>query len=174
MSISLVLTIIGSDRPGLVEALSRTVTDHGANWLESRMARMAGKFAGILRVEVEEAKAQALTAALRGLQSQGLTVVVESGAAAVASPVGEQRIAKLHFVGHDRPGIVKEISRAIAAKGINVDELVTECISAPMSGEPLFKATVTLRVPAGVKAAELSAELDRVAAALQLDLTLTD
>ena len=176
MSTSLVLTVIGADRPGLVEALSRTVTEHGANWLESRMAKLAGKFAGILRVEVEEAKAPALTVALRALQSQGLAVVVESGdgRAAAAVETATQRTATLHFIGHDRPGIVREISGAIARRGINVDELLTERVSAPMSGEPLFKATVTLRIPPGVATAELGAELDRLAGELQLDLTLTE
>ena len=48
----LVLTLIGPDRPGLVESLAKRVTAHGGNWVESRMAHLAGQFAGILRVEV--------------------------------------------------------------------------------------------------------------------------
>ena len=50
----LVLTLIGSDRPGLVEAVAEVIAGHGGNWLESRMAHLAGKFAGILRVEIPE------------------------------------------------------------------------------------------------------------------------
>ena len=53
MRTSLVLTIIGDDRPGIVEQLAEEVLDAGANWEESRMARLAGKFAGLLRVSVE-------------------------------------------------------------------------------------------------------------------------
>ncbi len=44
----LVLTLIGPDRPGLVEAVAEPIAAHGGNWLESRMAHLAGQFAGIV------------------------------------------------------------------------------------------------------------------------------
>ena len=49
---NLVLTLIGPDRPGLVEAVAQPIAANGGNWLESRMAHLGGKFAGILRVDV--------------------------------------------------------------------------------------------------------------------------
>ena len=52
METYLVLTVIGDDRPGLVEALAETIAAHEGNWLESRMSHLAGKFAGLLRVSV--------------------------------------------------------------------------------------------------------------------------
>ena len=55
MQIPLVMTIISPDRTGLVEAVARAVADHGGNWLESRMCRLGGEFAGILRVEIPAA-----------------------------------------------------------------------------------------------------------------------
>ena len=67
MNQSLILTVIGPDRTGLVEAVARHVTAHGGNWLESRMARLAGKFAGILRVQVPDEQVDELTSALRDL-----------------------------------------------------------------------------------------------------------
>ena len=48
----LVMTVIGQDRPGLVESVAALVAENGGNWLESRMSRLGGHFAGILRVEV--------------------------------------------------------------------------------------------------------------------------
>ncbi len=60
MGTSLVVTVIGNDRPGIVERLSEVVLGAGANWEESRMARLAGKFAGILRISVKAANADAL------------------------------------------------------------------------------------------------------------------
>ena len=42
MEESLVMTVMGEDRPGLVEALARTVSERGGNWLESRMSHLAG------------------------------------------------------------------------------------------------------------------------------------
>jgi glycine cleavage system regulatory protein len=49
MSLSLVLTVIGDDRPGLVERLSAAIGKHGGNWLQSSMSHLSGKFAGIVR-----------------------------------------------------------------------------------------------------------------------------
>ena len=72
----LVLTVIAEDQPGLVERLAQCIAEHGGNWLESRMSRMAGQFAGILRVAVPSEAHAALTAALQGLQAQGIRVLL--------------------------------------------------------------------------------------------------
>src|SRR5262245_39151965 len=127
MRLSLVLTVIGEDKPGLVEQLSDQVLGAGANWEESRMARLSGKFAGILRVTVDESQAERLTAGLGSLEAAGLRVVVERS--------GEQspfRTIGLELVGHDRPGIIREISRALTHGGVNIEELETEVTRAPM------------------------------------------
>ena len=79
MHVSLVMTVIGDDRPGLVGSISRAVADHDGNWLESHMTRLAGKFAGILRVEVPADKTAALETRLHELASTGLHVIVEAG-----------------------------------------------------------------------------------------------
>ena len=72
----LVMTVIGQDRPGLVDSIAALVAAHGGNWLESRMSRLGGQFAGILRVEVPSENEPALVAELKKLESRGLTVVV--------------------------------------------------------------------------------------------------
>jgi len=170
LSVSLVLTLIGEDRPGLVGLLSEAVSDHDGNWLESRMSRMAGRFAGILRANVPEANADALIAALSSLESQGLRVVVERSTYSDAE--SEFRRIPLELVGSDRPGIIREISQALASRNINVDELLTECSSAPMSGEILFTAKVSLRIPQEASIDELSDALEEIADDLLVELTL--
>lgn len=172
MSVSLVLTLIGEDKPGLVEILSSTVADHEGNWLESRMSRMAGRFAGILRVSVPSARADGLTAALSGLASRGLRVVVESSAQHEFSAAAE--LLPLEVVGGDRPGIIRDIAHALALRGINVDELHTECSSAPMSGEALFTAKARLRIPPGLATSELNDALEEIADDLMVEVTLGD
>lgn len=172
MRTSLVLTVIGPDRPGLVEALADAVASHNANWLESRMARLAGKFAGVLRVDVPNDKIKNLTDALNQLRAQGLNVVVESS--------NEQdtdagtRPLTLNLLGHDRPGIVRDISHALAQRGVNVIEFHTQVVSAPMTGDPLFKATATLHADAQTPMDELRDTLDRIAHELDIDLTLDE
>ena len=168
----LVMTVIGEDRPGLVDAVAALVAEHGGNWLESRMSRLGGQFAGILRVEVPTEKEPALVAELKKLESRGLTVVVHPDQP--HTPTGPVRQNVLEIVGQDRPGIVREISHALASFGVNVEELHTECASAAMSGETLFKARARLSLPASCNVAEVRQRLERIAADLIVEISLED
>ena len=166
----LVLTLLGEDRPGLVESLSQLIATHEGNWLESRMSRLAGKFAGILRASVPATRAEALTRALYGLEAQGLRLMLE-WSDSEPLPSYDRRL-KLDLLGHDRPGIIRDISRALVWRGINIEELQTEYTSAPMSGAMLFKATAFLRVPPEVVIAEFQDNLEQIAHDLMVDVTL--
>ena len=168
----LVLTLIGPDRPGLVEALAEPVAAHGGNWLESRMAHLAGQFAGILRVEVPDDRASALTDALRRLEARGLRLTIEAGPRPPAPAT--RRTLVVDLVGLDRPGIVREISRVLAERGVNIEELVTDRTPAPMSAELLFHSKARVNVPAGLDAAELRGRLERLAQDLMVQVTLAD
>ncbi|HIA59036.1 MAG TPA: glycine cleavage system protein R [Gammaproteobacteria bacterium] len=160
MTTNLVLTVIGDDKPGLVEALSRAIASNSGNWLESSMSQLAGKFAGILRVSVADTEAEKLIAALQNL-SPDLKLLIERAA---ADGAGDSSLSvALNLVANDRPGIIREISRALAGLSINVENLSTRCVSAPMSGETLFKAEALLKVPAGFKLERLQLELEDLA-----------
>ena len=112
MPIPLVMTIISPDRTGLVESVARVVADHGGNWLESRMCRLGGEFAGILRIEIPAEKKSPLLAALQKLQPNGLQIVVRAdqpAAAAAARQADEagncrQRPARHRPRNHQRAG----------------------------------------------------------------------
>lgn len=168
MRTSLVLTVIGDDKPGIVERLSDRILATGANWEESRMARLAGKFAGVLRVSVEEEQADRLAAELRALGAGGLTVVVERGARPTQPPA---QTLQLDVVGNDHPGIVRDISRVLAQHQVNIENLETEVTSAPMSGDALFHARATVRVPETITTDRLRAVLEALAGELMVDLT---
>ena len=168
MQSTLVMTVIGTDRPGLVESVANLVASHGGNWLESRMARLGGQFAGILRVQVPADRAAALTAALQGLGGKGLTVVAQNDQA--STPASKAELRMLEIVGQDRPGIVQQITRALTQHGVNVEELETECVSAAMSGEMLFRARAKVLVPAATNLAALKAELEKIAADLIVEV----
>lgn len=167
---SLVLTILGQDRPGLVDSIAQTVAEHGGNWVESRMAHLAGQFAGILHVEVDQAQAESLKTAIQALTSEGLESVVHTNPVLSASP--ENPSVKLSLVGHDRPGIVREISRVLAEQGVNVEELSTECRRAANTGHELFQADAQLRLPAGLSTELLRVALEQVAADMMVDISL--
>jgi glycine cleavage system regulatory protein len=170
----LVLTLIGADRPGLVEAVADVVAANGGNWLESRMAHLAGKFAGILRIEVPADKTAAVLAALADLEARGLKIVGESAGAQASDGAQPGRTLDLELVGLDRPGIVREISQLLASSGANVEELSTDRTSAAMSGEMLFVAKARVRLPSNADLGTLRSALERLASDLVVEIRLVE
>ncbi|HYG23217.1 MAG TPA: ACT domain-containing protein [Verrucomicrobiae bacterium] len=170
MQRSLVMTVIGKDRPGLVESVASMVARHGGNWLESRMSRLGGQFAGIVHVAVPTDRESSLVADLQSLGRDGLTVVVKADQADRTKPA--EIVRQLEVVGQDRPGIVSQITQALAGFGVNVEELETECASAAMSGEMLFKARARLSIPHTCNLSELRRTLEKIASDLIVDVSL--
>ena len=148
MSKSLVLTVIGSDRPGIVNRLSDVAQRFGANWAGSRMASLAGQFAGIVHFQVPDENARAARQRVARPRFRPSSHVVIADGDAGAAPAA-QRIVRLELVGNDRPGIVRDLSGSLARRGVSIEELHTEFVSAPMSADPLFKVNALLAVPAG-------------------------
>jgi len=165
----MVVTVLGPDKPGLVEVLSARAAARGANWEASRLVRLAGRFAGVLLVEVPAAAADDLVADLRGLEAEGLHVQIEPG---VEEPDGPRRTHRLELVGHDRQGIVAEVAALLTRRGVNVEEIETECAQAPMAGGELFKLRALLRCPAGVAVDDLRAALEGLAGELMVDIAV--
>jgi glycine cleavage system regulatory protein len=172
MSIPLVMTIIGPDKTGLVESVARAVAENSGNWLESRMCRLGGEFAGILRIEIPAEKKSPLLAALEDLQENGLQIVVRDDLPAATAFSGKQ--AKLEIIGSDRPGIVREITSALVRAGVNVEEFFSEVVSAPMSGETLFKAGARLQLPERCDVVVLKKDLEKIAADLLVDISFAE
>lgn len=168
---NLVLTLIGPDRPGIVDAVSDTVASHGGNWLESRMAQLAGKFAGVLLVEVADDRVGDLETALRGLGSDGLQVIVERSEPQAPVPL---RPLEIELVGQDRPGLVHEIASVLASLRVNVEDLATDRPAAAHSGSAIFRARIRASVPAGVDVREVRGRLERLAADLMADVRLIE
>jgi glycine cleavage system regulatory protein len=170
MMTSIVLTVIGQDKPGLVSAISQRITAAGGNWLDSRMASLAGQFAGLLLVSAPREKAEALIASLQALEEQGLRLVIERGISDVAAAAG--RTLKLELTGHDRPGIVRDISDTLARQKVNIEEMTTAFYNGSFSGEDMFEMRATLRAPAQLTDAALRQALENLANNLMVDISL--
>jgi glycine cleavage system regulatory protein len=166
-NLSLILTVIADDRPGLVGELSAAVSAHRGNWLESSLAQLAGKFAGIVRVEVDELDAGSLQAAVERLPNLKVAVTKAAGAQATAG-----RKLTLELVGNDRLGIVKEVTAVLARHAVNVEKLTTRTESGPMSSGMLFRAEAELTAPAALDARTLKADLEGISNDLMVEMTL--
>ncbi len=172
MTISLVSTVIGSDRPGMVNVLSDVAQRCGANWAGSRMASLAGQFAGIVHFEVPDQNAELLATALRGLVASGLHVVIARGDPGAVP--ARQRIVRLELVGNDRPGIVRDLSGRLARRGVSIEELHTEVVSAAMSADKLFKVKALLALPKALGADDLKRELEALATEMMVDIEVEE
>jgi len=172
MQTHLVFTVIAKDRPGLVERVAETIAGLGGNWIESSMARLGGEFAGIVRVGIDSAEADALNAKLQALSSEGIAITLRSDRSEAEGPQGTS--AQLDLVSQDHPGILRDITRVLSEQGVSIEHLETEVASGSMHGEALFKATADLRLPAGLSPATLSDALQETAADLMADINLVD
>ncbi len=168
---SIVMTLIGKDRPGLVESLAEAVSKHGANWLDGRMSHLAGQFAGILQVDVASDRVDALVATLSKLDEQGLTVIIETDHGDLVAATEFPPI-EMDLLGNDRPGIVREVSHVLSELGVNVEDFHTEIRPAPMSGGKLFHARAQLRLPSNMMLTQLRERLEQIAGDMMVDISV--
>ncbi len=166
---TLVLTVIGNDKSGLVDALAEPIATHGGSWDRSHMARVAGQFAGLVVVSVPDDRVARLTASLDALNAQGL-LDVQVAIASTTNEETDSSLMSLQLVGQDRPGIIREISAALASRDVSILELETDTTSAPMSAEPLFHARATLRIRPGLDEDGLRDALEDIANEMMVDL----
>jgi glycine cleavage system regulatory protein len=160
MNIPFVITFVGPDRAGLVSADSDAVAAQGGTWLESRLARLAGQFAGIVRADTPPDKAEALEQALAALP--GLKLTVTRGGAQEPA----KRRLRLELLGLDRPGIVRDATRALAALGVNIAEFESDLRPAPFSGAPMFHARALLEAPETIEPEAVRQALESLAGEL--------
>ena len=171
MNLPVVMTVIGRDQPGLVEAVSAVIEKHQGNWEESQMAHLAGHFAGILKVELPAANLAGFKGDLTTLESRGLSVHITDEESPGKKTDQGSKIT-LELVAHDQPGIVHRISQVLATHQINVETFESHCESAPWSGERLFKSLIELRIPDDSTIEKLRADLEKIAEELMVDFNL--
>ncbi|HEV8255443.1 MAG TPA: formyltransferase family protein [Casimicrobiaceae bacterium] len=167
---SLVATVMGADRPGIVSLLSERAQGFGANWAGSRIATLAGQFAGLVHFEVPPQNAEPLAAALSGLQPSGVYVAIAKQEQ-IPVPAG-RRVVKLELVGHDRPGIVRDLSGSLASRRVSIEDLHTEIVSGATPAEQLFKVKALLVVPESVPNDELRRALEPLMKEMTVDIAL--
>lgn len=170
---TLVLTAIGDDRPGLAAALAAAVDEHGGSWVDSQLALLGGKFAGIVVVDLPAEEVGAFQAALPSLADQvGLAVEATSGSVAEGEETATGAPLHLSLVGQDRTGMVREVTAALSAAGATIDGLRSWTRETPEGGGMLFEAEAEVRLPVGADEEQVREALETIAAELMVDLEL--
>lgn len=167
---SVVLSVIGSDRPGLTEALAAAVFAAGGNWLESHLSRLGGLYVGSVLVALDADRVDALRDAVRAVDAKGLEVRI---ATAVETDGVDGEALHLNLVGQDRPGIVRQVTAVLSGLDVNIEAFDTKITAEPHSGAPLFNMDADLRLPPGLEAAGVQAALEAISAEIMVDLALT-
>jgi glycine cleavage system regulatory protein len=167
----LVLSVVGSDRPGLTRALAAAVLSAGGNWLESHLSRLGGLYVGSVLVELEAGGVGALRSAVGAVDAQGLEVRIAPADDAPGPADGEA----LHFalVGQDQPGIVNQVAAVLSGLSANIETFRTWISAEPHSGAPLFHLDAGVRLPPGLEAAGVQAALEAISAEIMVDISLT-
>jgi glycine cleavage system regulatory protein len=167
---SVILSVIGSDRPGLTEALAAAVLQAGGNWLESHLSRLGGLFVGSVLVELDAGRIDALREGVRAVDAKGLEVRIApalDGAGAAGGAL------QLSLVGQDRPGIVRQVTGVLSGLDVNIEAFDTRVSAEPHSGAQLFHMVARLRLPAGLQAGGVQAALEDISAEIMVDISLT-
>ena len=172
----LVLSVVGSDRPGLTNALAGAVLAAGGNWLESHLSRLGGLYVGSVLVELAGERVEALRAAVRAVDSQGLEVRIVPAVEApgdTGAAVGGGEALQLSLVGQDRPGIVNQVTAALSGEGANIEAFETSVSAEPHSGMPLFHLEARVRLPPGLDAGQVQTALQAISAEVMVDISVS-
>ncbi len=166
----MVLTVIARDRPGLIKALSETIKSHAGNWIDSSMARLGGEFAGIVRISVPYDNANILETALGALGDAGIWVTIRRDEAVSSPAYARGSRMTISLTGVDHPGIIHEVSAALAALDVSIDELSSHVFTGSMSGEAMFEANADVILPEGLDEARVRDRLEELANDLVVEL----
>ena len=169
MTTRVLISFYCDDRQGVIEELSGAIEASGGNWLDSQLSRLGGRFAGVLQVLLPGDRWATLAQSLASLEAQGITATLTSAGEPALPAAAVRRITLL---GPDRSGIVHELTRALHSAGFNVLSMQTSVETAPMSGEPLFRASAQIELLEGSRLDELEWQLDAMAEAMTLEIDL--
>ncbi len=172
---SLIISAVGSDRPGIVSELSGTITSHGGNIEKSRMTRLGSDFTIIMLVTVDPKWEESLVVALQTIQELSITTKGTEANTVIAGEnykdtAGES--CQMSLSGADNEGIVKVLSKYLEEKSINIIEMDTHISQAPISGSPLFNLNASVSIPGEIDGRDIQSDLSQIAQDLGVEIHL--
>ena len=164
---NIIISAIGTDRPGIVSELSGVITSHGGNVEESRMSRLGSDFAIIMLITVAPDWVESLEVALKSITELNITTKPTT-----LLQVGDGRQFSINLNGADNEGIVKVLSKYLAKKSINILEMETHISQAPISGSPLFNLNASVSIPGEIDGRDIQSDLSQIAQELGVEIHL--
>lgn len=168
MSQLIVLSAIGSDRPGVVKDVSKAILDCGGNIEESRMTTLGAEFAVLMLISGHWHTPAKLEKAMDELAARHDLVInlKKTG----ATPAHEDCIPYgVDVICLDQPGIVFHLADFFASRDIEICDVATRSYAAPHTGAPMFSVQLTVSVPGSAPIGQLRDEFHDLCEQLNLD-----
>lgn len=164
---------VGTDRSGIVAAVTGVFVEQGCNLQDTAMTILGGHFAMMLVVEAEPgtsgpdleaalaptAEALDLLLMVRAIPDAGATGDRTSSSAGVPGGNGEHCTVSVY--GADHPGIVNGVASLLADRGVNIVDLTTRVVGTAES--PVYAMVLEIEIPADVEVQSLADDLDGLA-----------
>jgi len=169
-----ILTAIGADRPGLVDAVSEFVFSRGGNIEDSRMVNLRGQFAMMVLVGGAEDTVTRLRNDVGVLYREAsLRAELHEAAEPTAAPGGAAALPfRLTGTAIDQPGLVHRISHLMRELHVNIESLETRLRPAPYTGAPMFDMELVLAVPKTTSLSQLRQNVAKLCDELNVDWNL--
>jgi glycine cleavage system transcriptional repressor len=174
MSLELVVTAVGPDRPGIASEFTGVVHAAGANLADTRMVNLRGQFALLALLEGSKEVLESVEKRLREAAPK-IGIAIEFAVPAPASQRGREGQGvpfRLKTYSMDQPGIAHRITSYLREHAINVEELTTRLESAPFMGTPVFTMEILMLVPKSVSMRTLRTQLEELGDTLNCDVDL--
>ena len=140
MDTSIILSIIGPDKPGIVSDISKIAKKHSGNIEKSRMIRLGDFFTIMVLITINKNNIKNLNYELNNYSNYQISIhKLENTLKDIT-----EYTHIIHLNGLDSEGIVYKITNELNKLNINIDELETNIQNAPMSGLALFSLTAKI------------------------------
>jgi len=143
----LVISAVGEDQPGIVNALSEKILESGCNIIDTRMTVLGGEFAILMMVSGSWNTVAKLESSMSSLEKQlNLTIIAKQ------TEPRDQSSKKIPYmievVAMDHPGIVNNVAEFFSSRNINIEDLSTGSYSAAHTGTTMFTMHMVISIPA--------------------------
>jgi len=153
----IVLSVIGTDRTGIVQDISKVILECGGNIEESRMTALGAEFAMLMLISGNWHTLTKLESGLDKLTEDGsLTINLKK----TGQPASKKDCMPygVDVVCLDHPGVVFGLADFFAARDIEIAELATKQYAAAHTGAPMFAVQMNINVPGSVNLSQLRDE----------------
>ncbi|MCE2572404.1 glycine cleavage system protein R [Motilimonas eburnea] len=157
MNTQFIATIAGEDRPDLLKLLAGKTHALEGRWLDSKISRLEGQIAGIIKIDIPGENLSALKADFNSIPNFHV-----STSEIKLVTVTECEELELKIEANDRPGIISDIMHFFDSKGVAIEHMENHRFGVIGIGSTVFIAEMTLMVPVDMGKDMLVAELEKL------------